>query len=815
MIAVEKIRVRDFRGIKDITLNFNGKNFAVCGANGTGKSGVVDAVEFALTGNISRLSGAGTGNLSVLKHGPHVDCSDTPEKAQVALTLRLIGHEGTVVLTRTVKDANKPKLEPDTAEARAAINELESHPELVLSRRELIRYVLAEPSARAKAVQALLRLDEVERLRGILLRIANAERKQVEVCTREMAQDRSQLIASLQIDDLKAESILPAVNEKREALGLPPIEELIAKIDFKEGLSEATHKQVSAGVSKAQAVIDLETLTTAYGAFDEATKEGIAAAVTKAEELCSDADSLNNVSRENLLQLALEQFNDKECPVCDTPWDPQDFRDLVIGKLTHLTEVTKKRDKLRDDVAPLATKLSELRQALKVIRQLALRLKLPALAPDLQAAETTLRAWEEQLESLMPMDATLKVLQSVSALPTANSSITGVTESVASLPEPSVQDAARDYLVIAQEKLAAYQKSRRSFADARVRSKVADDVFDAYASRTTSALEAIYNEVQDLFAELYAEINKEDEGNFKAELKPEPGKLGLAVDFYGRGKFPPGAYHSEGHQDSMGLCLYLALMSHLLGEKFRFAVLDDVLMSIDQGHRREVCAVLKAKFPQTQFVLTTHDRIWLNHMKTYGLIQGKGFAYFRKWTVDTGPAEWDDRDVWDEISAALDKDDVNTAAGALRHYLEYFGHEACHRLRASVEFRGDAQFMLNDLLPNAAKAFQDGLKKAKSAASSWGNGDEVKSIQALEDKFVDARKAAFGDQWQVNPAVHYNEWANFDAKDFKPVADAFRELVHQMTCPKCEQILGISPERGPKEALRCDCAAVNLNLKAK
>jgi DNA-binding transcriptional regulator YiaG len=658
-------------------------------------------------------------------------------------------------------------------------------------------------------------LDEVERLRGILVKVLNAERKQVESCGRTRDQDRAHLIASLQIQDLKAESILPAVNEKREVLGLSAIEQLTTETDFKEGLSEAGHKQVPTGVSKAQAVIDLDALKSAYAAFDDEMNASTTTAVGRAEELCADADTLNNVARENLLQLALEQFNEKHCPVCDTPWDPQEFRDLVVGKLTHFAEVTKKREKLREDVAPLATKLSDLRQAWKTVRQLALRLKLAELASDFEVTETTLRAWEEQLESLMPMDATLQVLQSVSTLPTADVSLAAVIEAVGALPEPSVQEAARDYLVIAQEKLITYQESRRSFVQAQQRAKIAEDVFNSYAQTTTAALETIYDQVQDLFAELYAEINKDDEGNFKAELRPEPGKLGLAVDFYGRGKFPPGAYHSEGHQDSMGLCLYLALMSHLLGEKFRFAVLDDVLMSIDQGHRREVCALLKAKFPQTQFVLTTHDRIWLNHMKSYGLVQGKGFAYFRKWTVETGPAEWDDRDVWDEISVALDRDDVNAAAGALRHYLEYFGHEACHRLRASVEFRGDAQFMLNDLLPNAASAFQSALKKAKMAAASWGKKDDEASIQLMEDDFVEARKAAFGDQWQVNPAVHYNEWATFDVKDFKPVAAAFRELVHQMSCPKCEQILGISPERGPKDALRCDCATVNLNLKAK
>nr|WP_244622859.1 AAA family ATPase [Microvirga brassicacearum] len=40
-------------------LELKGQNFAACGRNGTGKSGIVDAIEFALTGNISRLAGAG------------------------------------------------------------------------------------------------------------------------------------------------------------------------------------------------------------------------------------------------------------------------------------------------------------------------------------------------------------------------------------------------------------------------------------------------------------------------------------------------------------------------------------------------------------------------------------------------------------------------------------------------------------------------------------------------------------------------------------------------------------------------------------
>ena len=119
----------------------------------------------------------------------------------------------------------------------------------------------------------------------------------------------------------------------------------------------------------------------------------------------------------------------------------------------------------------------------------------------------------------------------------------------------------------------------------------------------------------------------------------------------------------------MGLCLYLALMKHTLGADFTFAVLDDVLMSVDVGHRREVCTLLKTQFPQTQFIITTHDPMWLQFTRTENLIQSS--ISFAGWTVDGGPLVWKDADVWEQIEEKLTKNDVPGAAHTLRRYLEY------------------------------------------------------------------------------------------------------------------------------------------------
>jgi hypothetical protein len=149
----------------------------------------------------------------------------------------------------------------------------------------------------------------------------------------------------------------------------------------------------------------------------------------------------------------------------------------------------------------------------------------------------------------------------------------------------------REFLVVSQERLERYRAAKLEVIAGKLRAQTASKVFEVFGDSTTKSLVGIYKQVEQAFSDYYRKINQDDESAFTAKLMPSIGKLSFDVDFYGRGHFPPGAYHSEGHQDGMGLCLYLALMSHLLGKNFTFAVLDDVLMSVDAGHRREVCAL--------------------------------------------------------------------------------------------------------------------------------------------------------------------------------------------------------------------------------
>lgn len=145
-------------------------------------------------------------------------------------------------------------------------------------------------------------------------------------------------------------------------------------------------------------------------------------------------------------------------------------------------------------------------------------------------------------------------------------------------PDKSATEQARSFLVIAQERLETLRRSRRDLEEKKANAARGRAAYKAYCDISEKALTSLYEQVEEEFAAFYRLINHDDEGEFKAKLEPADGKLDLRVDFHKKGMFPPSAYHSEGHQDGMGVCLYLALMKHVMGANFTFAVLDDVVM---------------------------------------------------------------------------------------------------------------------------------------------------------------------------------------------------------------------------------------------
>jgi len=816
MIRVESITMHEFRGIRDLTLDFKEKSFAICGPNGTGKSGVVDALEFALTGNVSRLSGEGRGDVSLKQHGPHVDRRNDPDKARVTVRVTIPSLSKTVDIERSLKNPATAQVAPADPAVLEVLRQVEAHPEIVLSRRELIRYVLATPGKRAEEVQALLHLDQVEQVRVGLQKIANACERQLVPLGTAVTLARENLLRALGISELVKEKVLATANAQRMSLSLPALMDLTETTSLKDGMA-------TPGPAQPQRIPKAQTLADIRATREDLAEIGSDDTMKRVVEVSADLNVLigdpavaASVKREAFFATGMELVEAEACPFCDIPWDLGELKKHIQAKIDHLKEVSRKRRAAETKIAPLITTLRKVQAAINTVVGYA-ALATPPLA--LKAAHeygVQCGTAIERLNALLPLAETIKVLANVPIIPqTILDDIRELEQVVAALPEPTKQDAAREWLVVAQERLEIWRDAMRKHKVAKDQALRTRQISDIYAAASDKVLAGIYADVEKDFASLYGFINREDEDKFKAHLIPSMGKLGFDVDFYGRGFFPPGAYHSEGHQDGMGLCLYLALMKHLQGGNFTFSVLDDVLMSVDAGHRREACSLLKKEFPNTQFIMTTHDQIWLRHMRTEGIISGRSAVHFRNWSVDHGPTRWDARDVWTEIEDYRKENDVRAAASLLRHYLEYESAELCHRLRAQVEFRGDAQYQLGELLPPAIMRMRGLYRHAKEAGNSWNQREIIEQLAAREAEFAKLAETSNAEQWQVNIAVHYNSWENLGKEDFVPVVKAFRDLLGAFTCALCGEYLRVSPEREASESIRCECGKTMINLLKK
>ncbi len=814
MIKLETVHIEEVRGIRKLDIDFRKGTFAISGPNGSGKSGVIDAVEFGLTGQIGRLTGRGTKGLSVAEHGPHVDKTKFPDAAFVQLSVFLPAIGKTATITRKVSSPQKPKIVPADPDIIAALAEVADHPEITLSRREILRFILVEPTKRSEEIQTLLKLDEIGHIRSAL----NSAQNKLQTA-RDASESLSQsslnaLQLHLQIPTLLAADLLEAVNKRRKVLGLPEIAELTAdtKLDAELSAIDKTWE-----FNKKSALGDLNALAEAAKKFPSLAKKQAAEIAVDLTKLETDPALFGALQKRSLIEKGLELVDGPECPLCDTAWkDEHHLRSHLQAKLAKSEQARKLQQSLLSDGAAITQ---------EAIRVIGLLVPVQKLA-DMQANgtfTTLLTLWKADLESLKANLGTVDGLTGLKVRLTTgwlqipvefSKSLRDLTEQIESQPDQTAIVDAQTFLKTAQLRLADYREAKRRSKAAEIALNSVKAAHDAYCSVAEDELNTLYEEVQKDFSTFYRAINEGDESTFTAKLTPSRGKLDFDVNFYERGLFPPGAYHSEGHQDGMGVCLYLALMKRLFGDRFTFALLDDVVMSVDVGHRYQFCKLLKTQFPNTQFVITTHDRLWAEQMRSAGLVTAKTSLAFHGWTIDTGPLVESNLEIWDEIAAALAKGRVEVAAAALRHHLEYVSRFLADQLGATPQFRADGNYELGDLLPSVLARMNDLYGKAAAAAQSWGNKTEKEAVAKGKAALSAAAGASNVEQWAVNKAVHYNEWANFGRKDFEPVVAAFKTLLAGFRCDTCQSWVHVTP-RGIPESLRCGCNAINLNLKSK
>ena len=237
----------------------------------------------------------------------------------------------------------------------------------------------------------------------------------------------------------------------------------------------------------------------------------------------------------------------------------------------------------------------------------------------------------------------------------------------------------------------------------------ANQANDAFCQAREKAVQTVLDQIADKVLDYYKKLHNIDGDAEKSEctgltLKTTPraaaGGLKLAIQFLGLADFcDPRAFLSEGHLDSLGLCLYLATV-RTFNPPGTMLVLDDVLTSIDKDHRHRVAELLLEEFVDFQLVLTTHDEHWFGILQSMAQARGDqgkwSFKRITRWTVERGPESATFESTWTYIEANLTEDCYRELGGPLRLVLEDFLKRVAEKLEIKVRYKSDAKYTSGD-----------------------------------------------------------------------------------------------------------------------
>ena len=818
-MKIIELEIRNIRGIKELTLKPNAENFLVWGTNGTGKSAVVDAIDFLLTGRISRLMGIGTGGITLEAHGSHIDCDD-PSQAYVRAVVQLKGSDSQFAIHRCMDDPDTLQGPENSRGQLARIEEIAKRGQHVLTRREILRFVTATGGNRAKDIQELMNLTEIENIRANLVSIRNQTSRDLNAAAKNLKTQETQVALRVGLEEYNIAEVLSKINEKRALLKGEEIKELSVEL-LQAGIDPPKTQETSPG-------INLDVFEKQINQLVSLTSQEDQLAIQRTDQqlrnlvagIHQDAQLLRSFTSRELVRTGLELLDDSgSCPLCDHPWEPGELETYLNKKLEDAVNVGARVDVINEFAQELSTEITRVKNILSNIIG-------PVEFTKLEERTNTLKQWKTDLESLEKVLE--KPLENYHQLEFSGEQVQrilapdGIEEIVTEIfakareefPKSTPEQTAWDTLTKLTVDVKQLETARIKKEYAQVTAQRADILHREFVASRDEILGELYDGIRTRFVELYRELHEEDEGEFEATLQLSDASLDFEVDFYGRGSHPPHALHSEGHQDSMGVCLFLALSEKLTHGEIDLIILDDVVMSVDKSHRRKLCKVLADNFPDNQFLITTHDQTWAMQLKSSAVVTSKNMYQFFDWDLDSGPRVSDTKNLWDRIDKDLELNDVPAAAAKLRRGSEQFFAEVCDNLAAQVTFSIDGRYELGDLLDSAKSRFSKLEREARKASASWEDTNP-EDIEIMKAERVTTYQKLGREQWAVNVNVHYNEWADLEKNDFQPVVDAFKDLFDLFTCPNCGGMIYLVSDGKGKKNVRCHCNQVNWNLEVK
>jgi energy-coupling factor transporter ATP-binding protein EcfA2 len=720
MLKIKEIRAKCFRGIKkEKRLRLNGNNLLLFGDNGFGKSSFVEALEFALTGNIRRFSEHQA--LSLNRHATHTRCKSQDRLAEVTL----LNNNGEYLID-TGKEINGNSEEVKDFLKAAADGTF------ILRRNYILSFIDAKDSERYQIIRPFLALDEFEQFEQLLKEVKEESERRFNNLRTENKLLEQQILSRFDLTEdnqVNQDILLEALNESLKLAQLPTVDlwDDIAKTWNKlSGALTETDESTSLLNPIEEASVKLNDYRVALPTNGE-----ISDLLTK-NQLCIEEESkVTGKFYEEVLTLGKKWIKEDEltkCPLCEQPIDALILFKRIDERLANSIAVTAARTEVDCITQTVRTKLKEATR----IYELAFEKWKNATLPKDEWPYSNL---QEHCKSIAGFLGEKGRCQNQEALKITCDAYNEFNQERANEQSndllKSRQPKEFQAVVRCKSCIDDYPKLEKYRLDLdrnKILSIRANQLYDTAVEARKRACTEIFESIEDSINRIYSSFHPDEAvGGCSLTMKEHgKGSTKLVSDYDNRKGDDPRGLYSESHLDTLGLAIFLALRERnfQLNPGLDVIVLDDVLTSVDAPHRERIAEYLLTKISKDcQLIITTHNRVWFDWLMNIQKRTNKHTEFLNlritDWSKEDGPKISDMVSDYEKLCKDIKDgvpymDLVHSAALILEEILQGLRYS----LKLAVHAKPDERYDIGDIWPKFVSSCKKKFKALWSVIQS-------------------------------------------------------------------------------------------------
>ena len=166
--------------------------------------------------------------------------------------------------------------------------------------------------------------------------------------------------------------------------------------------------------------------------------------------------------------------------------------------------------------------------------------------------------------------------------------------------------------------------------------ELAEKTLEIFTETKEEYIDNMLSEIRDDIRYFYDFIHQDDQIMSPDMVVSGAKKIDVTLDSFGD-DVDSRSFASEGHLDTLGLCIFLAFNKHF--NSLHLMVLDDVLSTVDIVHKERIAKLIMEEFEDYQFIITAHSKNWVDLLEDICDKSGRENIIYEieDWSLEEGP----------------------------------------------------------------------------------------------------------------------------------------------------------------------------------